>query len=89
MFNTEIRINCSVDCIYIVWHAFNHIGQLLSADVTQAVGGILSAVLTQYFKAYFKCAYGVFAHISVSGGDYGTSPLFGDTRDHCRRQLPK
>ncbi len=59
------RIKCSVDNINIVWHAFNHTGQLLSAHVTHAVGDILSAILTQWFKGYFECAFGVFAHILV------------------------
>ncbi len=76
------RINCSVDCLNTVWPAFNHIVQLLSAHVSHAAGNILSAILTQCFEGYFKCACGVFAHIPVSGCDYTKSSLFGDTRDH-------
>ncbi len=56
MFNIKIRINCNVDCIYVVWHAFNNIGQLLPAHVAHAVVD----------KGYFKCACGVFAHMPVS-----------------------
>ncbi len=89
MVNTKIRINCNVGCICVVWHAFNHIGQLLSAHLTHAAGDILSAVRTQCFKGYFKCACGLFAHILVSGCGYGTNLLFGDTREHNRRQLPR
>ncbi len=80
MFNNRIRINCSVDCIYVVWHAFNHIGQLMLAHATQVVEDSLLAILTQCFKGYFKCACGVFAHKPLSGCDYRTS----DTRDHSR-----
>ncbi len=57
--NTKIRINCSVDNIYIAWHAFNHIRQLLSAHATHAVGDILSSILNLCFKGYFKWACGV------------------------------
>ncbi len=88
-FNTKIRINCSVDSINIVWHALNHTGQFLSAHVTHAVGDILSAILTQWFKGYFNCAFGVFAHILVCGCDYRICPLIGDTCRHSRRQLPR
>ncbi len=76
------RISCSVDCLNAVWPAFNHIVQLLSAHVTHAAGNILSAILTQSSKDYFKCACGVIVHIPVSGCDYTTSSLFGDTRDN-------
>ncbi len=84
MFNNRIRINCSVDCIYVVWHAFSHIWQLMLTHATHAVGDNLLAILTQCFKDYFKCACGVFARKPLSGCDYGTSPLCGDTRDHSR-----
>ncbi len=82
LFNTMHRINCSADCLYVVWPAFNHIVQLLSAYVTHAAGNILLAILTQCFKDYFECACDVFIHIPVSGFDYRTSPLFRDTRGH-------
>ncbi len=62
---------------------------MLSAHVTLAAEDILSVVLTECLKGYFKCACGVLAHILVSGCDYRASPLLGDTRDHSRRQLPR
>ncbi len=83
-FNTKVRINYSVDCISVVWHALNHIGQVLLAH---AVWDILSAVITYWFRGYFMCACGVFGHIPVSGCDNKASPLFGDTRGHSKRQL--
>ncbi len=60
----------------------NHIGQLLSAHVTRAVGDILSAILTKFFKGYFECACGVFAHMYVC--DCRARCLSGDTRDDSR-----
>ncbi len=83
MFN-NVRINCSDDCIYVVWHAFNHKGQLMLVHATHAVGECLLAILTQCFKDYFKFACGVFARKPLSRCDYRTSPLCGGTRDHSR-----
>ncbi len=66
MFDTNIRINCIVGCINAMWHAFDHIRQLPSADVTHAAGKILSAILTQYFKCNLKFPCGAVAYIPVS-----------------------
>ncbi len=64
-----------------MWHAFNPIGQLLSAHVTHVDGDILSAIPAQCFNGYLKCPCDAFAHIPVSGCEYRTRPLFGDMRD--------
>ncbi len=69
MYDASIRINCIIGCIKAMWHAFDHIRQLPSADVTHAAGKILSAILTQCFKNYSKCAFGTFAYIPVSDCD--------------------
>ncbi len=66
MLNANSRINCSVDGIKSMWHAFDLTRQLLPAHVTHAAGGILSDFLTRCFKSYWKCEYGAFAHTPVS-----------------------
>ncbi len=75
-------MNYSVDCVYVVWHVFNHIGHLLSAHLCH----MLTGIFFQRFllNGYFKCTCSVFAHKPEFGCNYIVSPLFGDTRDHSR-----
>ncbi len=62
-FNTKVRFNYSVDCISVVWHALNHIGQVLLAH---AVWDILSAVIIYWFKCYFYvCMWCIWPHTRV------------------------
>ncbi len=78
MFNTNIRIACSVNCIYALWHALNY--------VSHAARGIWSTILNRCFLKY-EC--GSSSLIPVSDCDYRTSPLFDDTCDHNKLQLPR
>ncbi len=64
MLNTKIRINCSVDFTYVLWHPFNHIRKMLSAHVIHAVYqpfllNVLMVILNVHVVYLLTCPYRV------------------------------